>query len=288
MISRRLFVTSLPGGLAAQVPREPGVSLRLGLNAYSFHAPLRDGSMTLLDLVRWCAQQGIPALDATGYYFPGYPEAPADDYLRDLKHLAYINGVALCGTGVRQDFANPDAAARAADIGLVKRWVEVAAKLGMPVVRVFAGRDVPDPQKYEQMFAAVTAALRECAEFAGRVGVMIGLQNHHDYLKTAAQTIRLVRAVDSRWLGVILDTGSLRQGDPYAEIGELMPFATSWQVKESIWPNGKETPIDLARLKGVIGRGSYRGYFPIETLGPGDPKVKVPAFVKRIRETFAI
>src|SRR6516165_4324967 len=77
----------------ARVMREPGVKLRLALNAYSFDKPLRAGTMTLEDVVHFCAQHRVDALDATGYYFPGYPSAPTDEYIYNLKRTAFLNGV---------------------------------------------------------------------------------------------------------------------------------------------------------------------------------------------------
>jgi len=84
-IDRRKFLCRSAGLVAAaaipapaKVARESGVKLKLGLNAYSFDRPLREGSMTLADAVLFCAQHGVDALDPTGYYFPGYPKVPAD------------------------------------------------------------------------------------------------------------------------------------------------------------------------------------------------------------------
>src|SRR5580700_1906544 len=98
--------------ITASVPREPGVKLKLALNAYSFDKPLMAHTMTLDDVVHFCAQQRVDALDATGYYFPGYPKAPTDEYIYALTRTAVRNGVQLSGTGVRNDFAVPDASAR--------------------------------------------------------------------------------------------------------------------------------------------------------------------------------
>src|SRR5208282_209091 len=81
----------------ARVMRESGVKLKLGLNAFSFDKQLRDGSMTLADAVHFCAQHGVDALDATGYYFPGYPKVPPDEYVYNLKRTAFVNGVAISG-----------------------------------------------------------------------------------------------------------------------------------------------------------------------------------------------
>ena len=68
--------------------------------------------MTLADAVDFCATNGVDALDATGYYFPGYPNVPTDNYIYALKRKAFVNGVAISGTGVRNNFAVADEAAR--------------------------------------------------------------------------------------------------------------------------------------------------------------------------------
>src|SRR5580704_3621432 len=151
MIDRRNFLArsaSLAAAAAIPAPalaapagvaREAGVKLKLGLNAYSFDKALRDGSMTLTDAVHFCAQHGVDALDPTGYYFPGYPAVPSDEYIYTLKRTAFVNGVGISGTGVRNNFAVADAAARAKDVQMVKDWIVVASKLGAPVIRVFSG-----------------------------------------------------------------------------------------------------------------------------------------------------
>ncbi|MBI4877614.1 MAG: sugar phosphate isomerase/epimerase [Acidobacteria bacterium] len=269
-----------------RVARLAGSRVKLALNAYSFDRPLRDGAMTLADVVDYCAQHGIGALDATGYYFPGYPKVPDDESVYRLKKRAFVSGVAIAGTGVRNEFAVPDAAARKADVQLVKDWIEVARKLGGSLIRVFSGRGVPDGTSFEQALNWMAPDLRECAEYGKRHGVIVGLQNHNDFVKTAEQTIRIVQAVDSEWFGVVLDVGSLRQGDPYAQIEKLLPYAVSWQLKETVWYGDKETPIDLPRVKAIIDKVGYRGNLPIETLGAGDPRVKVARFLEQVRSVF--
>src|SRR4051812_29284842 len=110
-LHRREFLTrsvglaaALAASADAKVVREPGVKLKLALNAYSFDKPLREGSMTLEDVIVFCAQHRVDTLDATGYYFPGYPKVPPEDYIYKLKRIAFLNGVQISGTGVRNDF----------------------------------------------------------------------------------------------------------------------------------------------------------------------------------------
>lgn len=294
MMHRRKFIhlaaasAAVAGAAEAKVARESGVHVKLGLNAYSFNRPLTDGSMTLEDVVHYCAQHGIDALDVTGYYFPGYPKVPADDYVFKLKRTAFLNGVSLSGTGVRNDFTAPDPAARRNDVQLVKNWIEVAEKLGAPVIRVFTGKGAPPARSFDQVLEWMVPLFKECAAYGQSHGVIVGLQNHNDFLKTAEQTIHIIEAVDSDWFGSILDIGSLRTLDPYEEIEKLTPYAVSWQLKEKLGYGTKEVDTDLRKVKNIIEKAGYRGFLPVETLGAGDPRVKVAAFIGEARKVFGV
>ncbi len=270
--------SSLAAFAQAPVSRLSGSRVRIALNCFSFDRPLRDGSMTLPEVVRFCARHGIDGLDATGYYFPGYPQAPDADYVRNLKREAFVNGVTIMGTGVRNDFTLPDPAARRESVDLVKRWIETAAGLGASVIRVFSGAGVPAGHTFDEVLAWMTPAFAECVEHGRKYGVIVGLQNHDDFVKTAGDTIRVLRAVNSEWFGLILDVGSLRQRELYGEIEKLVPYAVSWQLKEN---------VDLRKLKAIIDAAGYCGFLPIETLGPGDPAAKVTKFLAEVRAVFA-
>lgn len=271
----------------APIRRLPGTNLRIGLNAYSFNRPLMAGQMTVADVINYCAKHRIEAVDMTAYYFPGYPQVPSDAALRQLKRQAFLNGVTIAGTGVRNDFALPDPALRKQQIQLVKQWVEVAAKLGADMVRVFSGRQTPPGYTAAQVLDWMVPAFRECAEYGEKYGVLIGLQHHDDFLKTAAETIEVVNRVNHDWFTVILDVGSLRQTDPYAEMELLLPYAANWQIKEHVWYGARKEPIDLPRLRRLIEKVGYRGFTPIEALGEGDPEQLVTAFLHRVRQAFA-
>jgi len=294
MDTRRRFFTqsmALAATTTAQaggVTREPGVKLKLALNAYSFDKPLMAHTMTLDDVVHFCAQHRVDALEATGYYFPGYPKAPSDEYVYALKKTAFLNGVQLSGTGVRNDFAVADPAARKRDIQMVKDWIEVASKLGAPVVRVFSGRARPEGYTFEQALEWMIPAFQECAEYGRQHGVILGLQQHNDFLKTAAETIRVIETVNSPWFGDILDVGSLRTNDPYDEIEKLVPYAVSWQLKEKVGYGTKEAATDLRRIKNIIDKVGYRGVLPFEALGAGDPRDRIVAFLEQIRTVFSL
>jgi len=293
MINRRRLLAgslAMPAFAAAtggEVKRNGGTRIKIGLNAYSFNKPLMAGKMTVHDVVDYCAKQQIDGVDMTGYYFPGYPEVPKDELLYSLKRHAFLNGVTITGTGVRNDFALTDASSRRGHIQLVKDWVDVAAKLGSDMVRVFAGKELPKGYTFDQVLQWMIPAFQECAEYGKKNGVIVGLQHHDDFLKTADETIRVVKMVNSDWFSVILDVGSLRQGDPYAEIEKLLPYASNWQIKEHVWYGTKKVDIDLPRIRAIIDKVGYRGFTPIEALGEGDPAEVVTAFLHKVQKAFS-
>jgi len=300
-ITRRGFVAAaaaIPLSTATGIAAPSKSVFKVSLNAYSFNKALTDHTVSLLDLVDFCAKQKFEGIDPTGYYFPGYPAVPSNEFVDQLKKRAGDLGVGISGTGVRNNFTPSDKAVRADAVRHVKEWVEVAARLGAPVLRVFA--DTQGRQTWEavsqgftrgQVEQWITAALRECAEHGKKFGFRIGVQNHADFLKTGPQVLSLIKAVGSDWCRPILDIGSFRTADPYADIAMVAPHAVNWQIKTSVSGEDINIPTDLVRVMRIVRTSGYSGYLPIETLAPRgkeyDPFTLVPAFLKQVREAIA-
>ena len=266
--------------------KKPARRYKLSLNAYSFNAALSNRSMNLDELLEYCALTGFDGVDLTGYYFPGYPQVPEDDYLFHIKQKAFLLGLDISGTGVRNDFTNPDKVKREADVQLVKNWIEVAAKLGAPVIRIFSGTHQQATFSRQEVTAWMVEDIKTCVEHGKKFGVTVALQNHYDFIKTAEETKEIISKVASPWFGLILDIGSYRSKDPYAEIREMAPHAVSWQIKENMFIEGKEVKTDLPKIIKIVRESGYRGYLPIETLGPGEAKTKVAVFHQRVRKAM--
>lgn len=255
---------------------------RISLNAYSFHTLLINQKTTLEDVMDFCAREGFDAIDITGYYMPGYPEIPTDAYIYRLKNKAHRLGLGISGTGIRNEFAEPDPARRAAEVIFVKKWIDVAAKLGAPVLRIFTGKTVPAGHSREEAEGWIVEAISEVVAYAKERGVIVAMQNHNDFIKTADQAIRILQKINSEWFGLVLDTGSFVTEDPYSEISKAAGRAVNWQIKEKLTYRGKTENMDLDKLCRIVASSGYRGYLPIETLSPGDPFLVVPPFLKLV------
>lgn len=257
--------------------------LKTSLNAFSFNKALLEGSMTVFDLLEYCAVTGFEGVDITGYYLKGYPAVPGDEYLFEVKRRAFELGLNISGTGVRNDFTIADKVRRVKEVELVRRWIEVAAKIDAPVIRIFAGVQKNEGISREKVLQWMLEDFRVCVEYGKQHGVIIGLQNHNDFIQTAAQVIKIIQIVNSEWLGLILDTGSYRINDPYEEIQKSVRYTVNWQIKEKVFINGREEDTDLTRVMSIIKNSDYNGYLPLETLGDGDPKEKVEALFKKLK-----
>ena len=296
---------SLTAAAREPVKRAGAAALKVSLNAFSFDKLLNDYNLnrgqgiSLMALLEFCAKNNFDAIDPTGYFFPGYPQVPTDDYINTFKRTAFEYGLGISGTGVRNNFTTADKAERAAGVTLVKDWVVVAAKLGAPVIRVFCDtqsrgqgwQDVAKGFMREQVQSWMVGALGECVEQGRKYGVIIGVQNHGDFLQTGEQLLSLVNAVNSDWCGAIVDTGKFISKDPYQDIALVAPYAVNWQIKQSPAGADSNVPTDLVKLLRIIRAAGYRGYLPIETLAPQnkvyDPFAVVPPFLELVRQAIA-
>ena len=261
--------------------------LKLSLNAYSFNRLLRNGEMDLFQLLDFCAKHNFDAVDPTGYYFPEYPEVPGDEYISHFKKEAFLKGLDISGTGVRNDFTNPEASQRKKDLEHIKEWIEVAAKMGAPLIRLFPGKSQPDGYSQSEVNKWVVDGLIQAADFGKKHGVMIAMQNHNNFIKTSDHIIEIMKMADHDWLGLHLDIGSLRQGNPYEEIEKVVPYAITWQIKELVYFDEKPQETNLEKVFQIAADAGYRGYLPLETLGEGDPYKKVKNLVERARSALA-
>ena len=260
--------------------------LKTSLNAFSFNDLLLAGKMNLDELINFCVEQQFDAVDITGYYFPGYPAVPSDEYVFHLKKHAFLSGLEISGTGIRNDFTDPDSLKRKEGIQLIKNWIEVAQKLGAPVIRIFAGNQNPQGYTWDQVTEWMVKDIKECVEYGKEHGIVVAIQNHNDFIRTAAHVTKIMEMVSSDWFGLIMDTGGYRTGDSYKQTEETIKYAVNWQIKEKIFVNGIEQDTDLNKLMGIIKASCYKGYLPIETLGEGDPKLKVINLLAKLREAL--
>jgi sugar phosphate isomerase/epimerase len=259
---------------AAQQPR-----LRTAICAYSFRKQLQSKSMRYEDLVPLAVETGADGLDLTVYWFP----STEDEFLLPLRRLAYRNAVELYSISVRTDLCKPPGAARDAQAAELRKWVDVAHKLGASHIRVFGG-NVPKGSTEDQAAGWVIEMLKQAADYSGRHGVILGLENHGGITEKASTILKIVKAADTPWVGINLDTGNFN-GDAYRQIEMCLPHAVNAQFKTNIREQkGASTPADWQRLVRMFADSGYRGYFALEYEDKEDATEAVPPLTRKLTD----
>lgn len=289
--NRRNFLTALPAlSLVRASSFSTSISsnqhFKISLNAYSFNDMLMKKKISLTELLEFTAKTGFEAIDMTGYYFSSYPAVPSNEEIFSFKKKAHELGISISGTGVRNEFSFENKDLLDKEIDLVKKWIEVAAKLGAPVLRVFTAKLYSEGEERKRVEARMLQAFQTCLETAKSHGIILGIQNHNDFLRTSDECHDLFKKINSPWLGLVLDTGNFIAEDPYEEIRKAIPLAVNWQVKEKLLIKGVQTPMNLEKLCNIIKSSAYKGFMPIETLGMQDPKKDIPIFFNAVSDAL--
>lgn len=290
-LSRRGFlaataaIAARPAFAIDPVKRPAGPpKMKLSLAAYSFNRQLnlKKPTMTLFEFIDFAAKQPVEAVELTSYYFTD----TSDAYLAKLKAACDSKKLAVSSVPIRSDFCVADAGKRQADVEHVKAWVDRAAFLGSPAIRIFAGT-LPKGDTLETAQKRVVEALEECCAYAEKKGVMLALENHGGITATPEQLLALVKPVKSPALGVNIDTGNFHTADPYADVAKIAPYGVTVQVKTEVAPNNRKEEADLKRVIQILRDANYHGFVALEYEAAADPFEAVPKHLSELKSLLA-
>jgi sugar phosphate isomerase/epimerase len=304
-ITRRQFLGTAAIGatlaptftFAVEPFRRPGPPrLRLSLAAYSFREYFRDAShnrereveaskkIDLFQFVDFCAAQGCEGAELTSYYFP--PNAD-NEFLLKLKRHAIMRGVSVSGTAVGNTFTHPQGKEREREIAVVKKWINHAAVMGAPHIRIFAGSAPRGINQHEAKKFCIEA-IEECGKAAAEKGVFMGIENHGGIVAEPKELLDIIQTVKSPWVGINLDTGNFHTDDPYRDLELCAPYAVNVQIKSEVRRRrGGMERADLPRMIGILRKANYQGFVALEYEAQPDPWQEVPKLLKELRALMA-
>jgi sugar phosphate isomerase/epimerase len=266
----------------AQAPFPRARNMHLSLAAYSVRQALTSGSMDLFKFLDWCAELDLTGAELTSYYFP---EDFDSAYLRRLRRHAFGRGVIISGTAVRNNFCLPPGPEKDRWIQHVHNWIDHAAELFAPHIRIFAG-DLPAGTPKETGITWVADGIKALLDHAAARGIVLGLENHGGITARAADLLAICDQVGNHpWFGVNLDTGNYHVL-PYEEVEMTAPRAVNVQIKVEIWEGEKQIPANLGLMRDIIVRSGYRGWLVLEYEAAADPFQAVPRYLDELRSLF--
>ena len=290
-MNRRTFLASTGAALtaaalpAAAAPQTPAAApakarFRTGLVAYSYRRALETKTLKYEDLIRIAVETGTDGIDMTVYWLP----STADDYLRPLRRLAYRNRVEIYSIGTRVRLAQPTPELRDKELAELRKWLDVAQRLGATHVRVFGGSK-PEGATLDQAIGFAAETLKRGAEEAGTRGLILGVADDGGITEFAKETIEIVTRADSPWAGMNLDIGNFRPPKVYDQIEMSIPHAVSTHVKVAMALDDGKTrgPFDWDRVFAMFARHGFKGYMGLEYESEEDPATAVPRYLKQLK-----
>jgi L-ribulose-5-phosphate 3-epimerase len=293
-----LAAAPVPARAAAVQAAAPG-RIRFAVSTYSYWH-FEETKYPVQKVIEQAAGLGFDGVELLHRQMDG--ETPA--YLNSLKQLAFKHGLSLPMLSIHQDFVSPDAKERQEAVDHTKKCIALAAKLGVPAIRLNSGRwntiksfddlmkvkgNEPPIQGYtdDDAFKWCVESIKACLPDAEAAGVTLALENHWGLSTKVEALLRIYKDVNSPWLGINLDTGNW-PGDPYEGIEKLAPYATIVQAKTyyggGVWYT---LDLDYKRIAGILQKAGFKGWVSLEMEGKEPAQTAVPKSLEVLRAAFA-
>ena len=270
--------------------------IKLGCNAMLREAeklphPVKDNSRNWIEVSQLVRRIRDWRLDIVDFQlFRGFASKDLT-YLRALKILCQRSGLPIGFLGVGRGFvgeANGLGVALSAPeldqrIAEVKEGVDLAAFMGAPLVRIFAGAIPPESPNRDALWRTVVASFQQVCEYAAPKGVMVGLHNHAPVVAPSGDDVlRLLHDVDRENFTFILDTGwwpgapgtaplgPKGSDDFYAHMEQTAPHASYVRAKIYRIDSGCEEWLDYERIVEILRAVDFNGNMSIVFEGYGN------------------
>jgi L-ribulose-5-phosphate 3-epimerase len=273
---------------------------KLGISTYSYWH-FREPKVPVQTVIEKAAALGVNGVDLLHRQMDSEDRA----YLQKLKRTAFVNGVDLICLSIHQDFVDPSAEERQKNIDHTIKCIELAYQMGIPAIRLNSGRwntirsfdELMQARGVEPVLPGVTEdegfkwcidAIEKCLPKAAECGVILALENHWGLTRTPEGLLRILNAIDSPWLGGLMDTGNFLE-DPYPKLEMIAPTTVFVQAKT--YQGGGEwytLDLDYKRIAAILNKVNYRGYISLEFEGKSDPNKAVPESLDLLRSAFGI
>jgi sugar phosphate isomerase/epimerase len=271
----------------------------IAVSTYSFWRFKKNLKLPIETCIDEAARMGFDGVDLLLIQM----ESEENSYLQKIKRHALINGLDLCCMSTHQGYVYPDKNKRQENIDLTLKQIEIAYRLGVPIVRINTGRwrttksfddlmanrgiePILPGYTEEDGFEWVIDSIEKCLPKAKECGVILGLENHWGLARTAEGLLRIVNAIDSPWLRVLLDTGNFLE-KPYDKLDMCAPHTVFMQAK-TYYGGGLWYTLDLdyPRIGRTMRKNKFRGYVSLEFEGNEDYKTAIPKSLALLRKAF--
>ncbi|MFC0330690.1 sugar phosphate isomerase/epimerase family protein [Paenibacillus sepulcri] len=223
----------------------------------------QDEIHTLLELPAEAARRGYQAIEVCHFHFPSTEPA----YLEQLKQSFLSAGVSF--DTLLLDYGNlttEDGKRLAADMGLSRKWIDIAALAGAKQIRIIAGEADPDNEKALRQSAS---ALKELAAYGSSKGVRVVSENFKALTSTGGSCRKLLELTEDA-IGFITDFGNFKAPYKYEEFELILPASVSVHAKADYDEQGLPDEEEFRLCLDRVSASGFDGAMVLIYDGPGD------------------
>jgi sugar phosphate isomerase/epimerase len=191
-------------------------------------------------ILDFASQHGFAAVELRGLEgnldLPSHPIF-APDRIEQTNHEISESRLKIACVSSSANLHFADQAKRAKELGDARRFIDLAASLGAPCVRVFGGKEESDTSRLpdQETKDRVAVGLHELGNYAGPRGVKVLIESH-DHFTASASLKDVLHAANSDHVGLLWDahhTFADSNEDPEFTVKQLGPWVRHTHLKDS-------------------------------------------------------
>lgn len=256
---------------------------KLSLAQWAYHVPIQNGIMDPMDFAEKAKELGFTGVEYVDQLYTIDSTLTYQDAVMklaqqwDVKNKAFEVEPVLIMVDRAGELADPSEEKRKEAIQKHKYWVDAAAAIGAPSIRINLF-GLTEPKAWHE---ACVASLKDLCAYAADKNISILTENHAQLSNDASKVVAIMKEVNMPNCKTLPDFGNfcvMREGgerwgpapcieeyDPYKGIEELMPYAGGVSAKSHVFDEiGDETEIDYYRMMQIVKDSGFKGYVGIE------------------------
>lgn len=193
-------------------------------------------------------------------------------------------GQSFVGLGSSANLHTKETAERKKQLDEGRRFIDLAAQIDCPYVRVFPN-NFPKEQEREETIDLITKGLLELAEHAKGSEVTVLMETHGDVVKTS-DLLMVMRSAQHKHAGLVWDVANMwtiTGEDPVEVYKQLKPFIRHVHVKDAKKSGDKleytlltKGEVPIMKAIDAMAKDGYDGYYSFEWEKLWHPEIAEP------------
>ena len=239
-------------------------------------------------IVQNAAENGYHGIEIRG--IQGVLDLPVSPVFNTRERIATARrqvedqGLRIVNLGASAQLHHADQAKRTEQLDDAKRFVDLAAQLNCPYIRVFPD-DLPKEQDESATINLITSGLVELGHYAKGSGVSILLESHGKVVHSDLLR-RIMQDADHPQVGLIWDfynMWSVTKEAPQKVYQVLRKYIRHAHIKDATFANGQSRYVlpgqgeaPLREAVRALREGGYKGYYSFEWEKLWHPEIEEP------------